>query len=300
LALCIASVQGAPVITNPAAAQRPGTKLVDIDYNLTGTTKPMIIALEISADGGTTWAVPVTALTGAVGANVTPGSNLRITWDAGVDWNNKLSPQMQFRLNVNPNAQQDSSVFSQITAGNFTMGDTLDGMTDAPPHTVNLSAFYMQKLETTKGQWDAVRDWGLLHGYTDIAAGRGQGALHPVHKVSWYDVVKWCNAKSEKDGDSDGDRFSDGYEVKHGANPNDATDFPRAKLMIFTAVEVRLESELGQLYRIESSTDLKTWTLVEEHIPGTGGEIVKFYSIQEIPKRYFRAMPEPPAPPAGE
>jgi hypothetical protein len=98
LALCTASVQGAPVITTPAAAQRPGTKLVDIDYNLTGTTNPVIIALEISADGGTTWAVPVTAVTGAVGANVTPGNGLRITWDAGVDWNNKLSPEMQFRL----------------------------------------------------------------------------------------------------------------------------------------------------------------------------------------------------------
>jgi hypothetical protein len=55
-----------------------------------------------------------------------------------------------------------------------------------------------------------------------------------------------------------------------------------------------------QNHRIESSTDLKIWIPVEEHIPGTGGEIVKFYSIQEIPKRYFRAMPEPPAPPAGE
>ena len=58
----------------------------------------------------------------------------------------------------------------------------------------------MQKKEKSKGQWDAVRTWGLTHGYTDLAAGNGQAAAHPVQSVSWYDVVKWCNAKSEKEG----------------------------------------------------------------------------------------------------
>ena len=465
--------------------------------------------------------------------------------------------------------------FALIPGGTFTMGDPLDGLADAPPHPVNVSTFYMQKLGVTKADWDAVRAWGLTNGYTDLAAGAGKAADHPVQTVSWFDAVKWCNARSEKEGltpcyytdaaqtavnrtgnsdiantmvswtangyrlpteaerekaargglsgkryplgdsitttdanfssagttavgsyassgyglndmagniwewcwdwysgsfygtpdsltnpagpsgttrvirggvwignashcrvayrysydpgeaiyaigfrsvranieisppslntpvdtrdwvnltiiangttdpsvgehqyrrdsaitvtaltpkdgylpfskwtgdatgttnpltvtmdadktitavfpqdtsdsdadgltyyeevvlyhtdptkwDTDGDGYGDGYEVKHGANPNDATDFPRAKLTIFTAVEVRLESELGQFYRIESSTDLKIWMPVEEHIAGTGGEITKFYSIQEIPKRYFRAMPEPQAPPAGK
>ena len=30
--------------------------------------------------------------------------------------------------------------------------------------------------------------------------GAGKGDTHPVQKVSWYDVVKWCNAKSEREG----------------------------------------------------------------------------------------------------
>ena len=45
---------------------------------------------------------------------------------------------------------------------------------------------------------DAARGTGLY----DFGAttGAGKGDTHPVQKVSWYDVVKWCNAKSEREG----------------------------------------------------------------------------------------------------
>jgi hypothetical protein len=32
--------------------------------------------------------------------------------------------------------------------------------------------------------------------------------------------------------------------------------------------------------------------MVEEHIAGTGGTVARLYSIQEIPKRYFRSVRE--------
>ena len=90
--------------------------------------------------------------------------------------------------------------FALIPAGEFTMGDSLDGDKDAPPHQVNVSAFHIQKTEVTKAEWDTVRTWAVSHGYTDLAKGEGKAAEHPVHTVSWWDVVKWCNARSEKDG----------------------------------------------------------------------------------------------------
>jgi len=34
------------------------------------------------------------------------------------------------------------------------------------------------------------------------------------------------------------------------------------------------------------------WAVVVEHIPGTGGTVARFYSIQEIPKRYFKPVRE--------
>jgi formylglycine-generating enzyme required for sulfatase activity len=190
-------------VGNVRAAQRAGTKLVDIDYNLTGLATPCKVWLEISADGGTTWTVPATTVSGAVGNNVTPGTDLRITWDAGVDWNRQTSAQTRFRIKADDlvtDPQPEPLGFALIPAGEFQMGDALDGITDAPVHTVNVSAFFMQKKGVTKADWDAVRTWGAANGYTDLAAGAGKAADHPVQTVSWYDAVKWCNARSEKDG----------------------------------------------------------------------------------------------------
>lgn len=90
--------------------------------------------------------------------------------------------------------------FALIPVGSFQMGDTLDGMSDAPVRTVNVSDFYISKTEVTKAEWDEVRSWGVNRGYTDLAVGGGKASNHPVHSVTWWDVIKWCNAKSEKDG----------------------------------------------------------------------------------------------------
>lgn len=90
--------------------------------------------------------------------------------------------------------------FSLIPAGSFTMGDSLDGISDAPTRTVTLDAFYMGKYEVTKAEWDEVRTWGLSNGYTDLSAGSGKASNHPVQSITWYDMVKWCNARSQKEG----------------------------------------------------------------------------------------------------
>ena len=79
------------------------------------------------------------------------------------------------------------------------MGDVSDGGRFARPHKVIVSPFYLQKTEVTKAQWDAVRAWGLKNGYPDLSEGGGTAPNHPVQTVSWYDVVKWCNARSEMD-----------------------------------------------------------------------------------------------------
>lgn len=87
-----------------------------------------------------------------------------------------------------------------IPQGAFTMGDSLDGRSDAPVHTVTLNAFCMGNYEVTKGEWDSVRTWGLSNGYTDLSTGTGKASNHPVQSVNWWNVVKWCNARSEKEG----------------------------------------------------------------------------------------------------
>lgn len=64
-----------------------------------------------------------------------------------------------------------------------------------------VATFQIGKTEVTWAEWQAVRDWAVGRGYGDLATvGVGSAGNHPVHSVSWEDAVKWCNAKSEKEG----------------------------------------------------------------------------------------------------
>jgi|GEM_PF-1510700 len=192
-AFIVADAGAAPVVSNLTAAQRAGTELVDISYDLEAPGfGPVTVTLEASIDGGATWTVPVVSATGAVGGSVTPGTGKAIVWNAGVDWLGKYSTQMRFRV------MADDLVL--IPGGSFAMGRTSgDTDADAPSITVTVSPFYIQQTETTKAHWDEVRVWGLSNGYTDLASGAGKASNHPVHSVTWWDVVKWCNARSEKE-----------------------------------------------------------------------------------------------------
>jgi hypothetical protein len=64
-----------------------------------------------------------------------------------------------------------------------------------------VDAFYIGKTEVTWGEWQKVRNWAVGNWYTDLAGvGQGVGDNYPVTHVNWYDVVKWCNARSEREG----------------------------------------------------------------------------------------------------
>jgi len=104
--------------------------------------------------------------------------------------------------------------FARIPAGNFQMGDALDGL--YPVETVYVPSFYMGRTEVTYAQWQEVYNWAIVNDYGFNNAGSGKGANHPVHSVSWYDVVKWCNAASERAGRSPVYRTGDGSVYRTG------------------------------------------------------------------------------------
>lgn len=90
-----------------------------------------------------------------------------------------------------------------IPRGSFQMGDSLgDGYSDERPvHAVTVSAFYMDQYEVTKALWDEVASWAVANGYDlNPENGSGKGPDHPVYYVTWYEAVKWANARSEKEG----------------------------------------------------------------------------------------------------
>jgi formylglycine-generating enzyme required for sulfatase activity len=89
-----------------------------------------------------------------------------------------------------------------IPAGDFAMGrQSGSGYGDElPVHTVTVSAFYLDKYEVSKALWDEVKAYADGIGYNFSNSGSGVGDNQPVNQVNWYDCVKWCNARSEKEG----------------------------------------------------------------------------------------------------
>lgn len=99
--------------------------------------------------------------------------------------------------------------FARIPAGAFLLGsptNELGRSEDEMQHEVTLTnEFYLSKTEVTWSDWAAVRDWALSRGYEDLASGRNgrngdESGTHPVTEVSRSNAVKWCNARSERDG----------------------------------------------------------------------------------------------------
>jgi formylglycine-generating enzyme required for sulfatase activity len=85
-----------------------------------------------------------------------------------------------------------------IPAGQFTMGDTLDGWSNATPTNVYVSAFYMDVNLVSYALWTNVYQWATNHGYSFDLAGSGKAANDPVQMVDWYDMVRWSNARSQQ------------------------------------------------------------------------------------------------------
>ncbi|GEM_PF-1724497 len=64
----------------------PASGAVIVTYDLALVGQPSAsVSLQISADGGTTWAVPVKSVSGDIGAGVTAGTSKQITWNAHAD-----------------------------------------------------------------------------------------------------------------------------------------------------------------------------------------------------------------------
>lgn len=90
-----------------------------------------------------------------------------------------------------------------------------NGDHDVGSYRLKLEApFHMDVTEVTWKQWKEVREWAMTRPdldpnldaasrtyYTyEIAEGNGKSDDHPVTGITWFDCLKWCNARSEKDG----------------------------------------------------------------------------------------------------
>ncbi|MBN1676292.1 MAG: SUMF1/EgtB/PvdO family nonheme iron enzyme, partial [Kiritimatiellae bacterium] len=91
---------------------------------------------------------------------------------------------------------------ARIAGGAFQMGDNYgEGESDElPVHTVWIDTFFMDRTEVPWSLWEEVYLWATNNGYAFDGTGAAGGTNYPVTLVTWYDCLKWCNARSEKEG----------------------------------------------------------------------------------------------------
>lgn len=90
----------------------------------------------------------------------------------------------------------------------FIIGQGVESITA----TRKVSAFFINRYETTYSLWHSIFLWAKNNGYTFLSSGQEgcygkygaaptvAGKLEPVTMISWYDAVVWCNALSEHEG----------------------------------------------------------------------------------------------------
>jgi formylglycine-generating enzyme required for sulfatase activity len=140
-----------------------------------------------------------------VWTNAQPGTNYTIqtlpSLFGGTNWADYV--QIPAASNVNTNqlvAFNPPTGMAFIPAGIFTMGDALDGESDAIPTNITVSAFYMDVNLVSLSQWQTIYNWATNHGYSFYNPGAGRATNQPVYGLDFFDCVKWCNARSVQAG----------------------------------------------------------------------------------------------------
>ena len=96
-----------------------------------------------------------------------------------------------------------------ISASSFELGSSFYNADERPVHSLYISSFYCDALEVSTTRWVAVADWAKKNGYQfdehwkKAKVGPSWSPApkdHPMNMVTWYDSVKWCNARSEMEG----------------------------------------------------------------------------------------------------
>ncbi len=211
-------------IADVEASQIEGESKVLIIYDLGNSDSvPTMVTMEYTLNGE--YWVESSFVTGDVGDSVSQGFNKRMIWDAGSELPNTLYPSVRVRVRIDDGIPGEPPVppsgFSYIPASSFGMGspeservivrtssEPIDPSDETLHQAILTRGFFIGQTEVSFAEWTAVRNWGLENGYEDLPVGQSGGpdpggqpnpSTHPLTLVSWFDVIKWLNAKSERD-----------------------------------------------------------------------------------------------------
>ena len=93
-----------------------GTKLVDIQYDLVLCFKtPAKIDFFFSFDNGKTFPIPCVSLSGDVGSYVLAGTNKKVIWNVGKDWDQKYENQGRIKVRSSSAKKLEAIEFAVAT-----------------------------------------------------------------------------------------------------------------------------------------------------------------------------------------
>ena len=205
-----------PEVSNISYVQRSDqegnlTKMVDIQYDVDGN-RSMFVEFFFSPDGGDTFPVVCTAVTGDAGPGVEYGVGKTAVWDASVDWDqnftdrgrimvkatygdqptgfpgldingSEFGPGKPAPIHIVPSADNLEMIW--VEPGSFMMGQI--GVVE-PVHEVILTeGFYLGKFEVTQAQYEAVMTGNLVE-LNATPSYFGGYPNYPVEGVSYDDV----------------------------------------------------------------------------------------------------------------
>ena len=90
------------------------------------------------------------------------------------------------------NSVQTTPAMVLVNGGIFQMGSTNGEDDEKPVHFVNISSFFIGKCEVTQAEWLATMGSNPSNFTGDLN--------RPVEKVSWYDILVYCNKRSIAEG----------------------------------------------------------------------------------------------------
>ena len=131
--------------------------------------------------------------------------------------------------------------------------------------------------------------FGIAAGVKPVLAS-GVRILVPATGLASGTAIDEIEVFGTPEPDTDGDGFDNATEIALGFDPNSAASSPEFIATSEVAIEFGFYAGKNRTYRIESSTDMLSWTIVEGNIAGTGGEIRRLYSMRGQRRKFYRAV----------
>ena len=240
-ALALPAHAAPPVVSAVNASQQSGTKLVDITYNLAlDPGQSAFVEMWFSPDNGLNFPIRCTDVSGAIDSNVTAG-NKTATWNAEADWNQQFTSNGKIRViatygdqpsgfagsgsggNVGGSGQADASLKSVFMDILWDWdGSAWQDRTEIFQFEKINSQIRVDPTEITNAKWNEVAEWAIANNYSGLSLASDSNAS-PRTNVTFWEVIKWCNARSEKDGLIPA-YYTDGNEATGDVNGNGVVD----------------------------------------------------------------------------